>query len=136
MRTKLPISDLMALFIECVEKSGLKCYDGVPDNAESPFYICELIGIEPKDTKTMYVDAFTFYVHCIAKSELNKSSLGVFNMIDDLREQLTNELYLSNPFNILDMVDNGLIVMKTDETGEKHAIESITINVCYGFKCK
>ena len=45
MYTQLGLLDLIAAVQEKVEdKTGLKCYDAVPDNASSPFYFAEVVG--------------------------------------------------------------------------------------------
>lgn len=115
-------------------KTGLKCYDAVPKNAKSPFYFAEIIQTLPANSKTMYRDNFTVYIHAIAKE--NNSSVGVYELIDGLQEALTEDISLPEPFDLVMQTDNGVQTIKTDESKEKHAILSYTFTVCYGFKCK
>ena len=137
MNQRLSIVALIATLINCIEgKTGLRCYDAVPLDAESPFYFVELVSVQPKNTKSMYVDSFNCLFHCIAPQEENNSSVGIYSLIQGLQEALTHTLYLNEPFNLLRLEDNGVSIIKTDETGEKHAVCSITIDVAYGFICK
>ena len=68
---KLNVKTLLGAIQSVVENgTGLKCYDAVPLNAPSPFYFMEFSGSLPANTKTMFRDNMTVYIHCIAeKSE-------------------------------------------------------------------
>ena len=81
-----PIS-LIAAIQKQVRITGLKCYDAVPDNASSPFYFAEIVRILPQNTKTMFRDIYTVWIHCIA--EKSDSSVGIYNLIEQLQEALT-----------------------------------------------
>ena len=105
-------------------RTKLKCYDAVPVNAPSPFYFAEVINTTPANTKTMFRDNFTVWVHAIA--EKGNSSVGVYTMIEHLPE----------PFELIMQTDGGVQTIQTDETGEKHAVVTFDFMVCYGFKCK
>ena len=135
MIKKLPITLLMSSVQEVIERNtGRRCYDAVPLNAETPFYFLDLVSVQPKNSKNMYVDSFNLYVHCIADE--SPSSVGVNALIQDLQEALTESIYLPVPFRLLNTFDNGVVVIKTDETGEKHAICAFSFEVAYGFICK
>lgn len=135
MIQKLPITTLVASIIELVERNTAKrCYDAVPKDAPSPFYYIELVSVKPKNTKSMYVDAYNFNFHCIA--EVDYSSVKIHKLIQDLEEALTEDIALNDPYNLIRTIDNGVSVIKTDETGEKHAIVPVTYEVAYGFICK
>ena len=125
---------LAAIQSKIQKKTGLKCYDAVPKNAKSPFYFAEIIQTLPANSKTMYRDNFTVYIHAIAKE--NDSSVGIYDLIDGLQEALTEDISLPEPFELVMQTDNGVQTIKTDESQEKHAILSYTFTVCYGFKCK
>lgn len=132
---KLGPATLMAAIQDKVEENtGIQCYDAVPQNAESPFYFAEIIRILPANTKTMFRDNYTVWIHCIA--EENESSVGVYQLIEGLQESLTEDIILPEPFELVMQTDGGVQTIKTDETGEKHAIETFDFMVCYGFKCK
>lgn len=132
---KLSPVDLIAAVQDKVEEvTKLKCYDHVPKNAESPFYYAELTRILPANSKTMFRDNYTVWIHCIAED--SPSSVGVYNLIEGLQEALTEDIVLPEPFELIMQTNDGMQNLKTDETGEKHAIMSYTFMVCYGFICK
>lgn len=132
---KLSPVQLIASVQEKIESSTkLKCYDAVPVNADSPFYYAEIIRILPANTKTMFRDNYTVWIHCIA--EKGESSVGVYNLIENLQEALTEDISLPEPFELIMQTDGGVQTIKTDETGEKHAVVAFEFMVCYGFKCK
>lgn len=116
------------------EKTGVKCYDAVPRNAPSPFYFAEVIGKRPAHTKTMYRDVYTVWIHAIAQP--GDSSVQIYEMIQQLEEALTEDISLSEGFELILQASNGVQTIKTDETNEKHAVLSFEFTVCYGFKCK
>ena len=135
MLHKISITTLMAEVIELVQtNTGKRCYDAIPDNAPSPFYYAELVSVRPKNTKTMYVDSYDFQFHCIA--EVDFSSVKIHTLIQELEEALTHNLNLPDPYNLIRVVDNGVSVIKTDETGEKHAVCPVSFEISYGFICK
>ena len=115
------------------EKTGVKCYDAVPRNAPSPFYFAEVIRQTPAHSKTMFRDVFTVWIHCIAEGD---SSVGVSNLIENLQEVMTEDIILPEPFELISQTDAGVQTIKTDETGEKHAVVAFEFMICYGFKCK
>lgn len=129
-----PVLLLAALQKKIEEQTGKKCYDAVPKNAKSPFYFAEILRIQPDNTKTMWRDVYTANVHCIAAP--SKSSVGIFALIDQLEEALTSNIRLPNGYHVILQQSGGVQSIKTDETEEKHAILTLTIAVCYGFKVK
>lgn len=132
---KLGLTDLIAAVQKKVtEKTGLPCYDHVEKNTPSPFYFAEVIRITPANSKTMYRDNITVYIHCIA--EPGESSVQIYKLIEDLQEAMTEDIVLPEPFELIIQTDEGVQTIKTDETKEKHAIVPYTFMVCYGFKCK
>lgn len=135
MYTQLGLLDLIAAIQEKVEdKTGLKCYDAVPDNASSPFYFAEVVGKRPAHTKTMWRDIFTVWIHAIA--EPTDSSVPVYRYIQMLEEALTEDIQLPEEFELVRQTNNGVQTIKTDETNEKHAVLAYEFMVCYGFKWK
>lgn len=129
-----PITLIAAVQDKVEILTGLKCYDHVPPNEKSPFYFAELARILPANTKTMFRDNFSVAIHCIA--EKNQSSVGIYNLIESLQSALSEDIALPEPFELVLQTDNGVQAVKTDETGEKHAIVNFDFMVCYGFKCK
>lgn len=129
-----PVTLIAAIQNKIEENTGIRCYDAVPENAESPFYFAEITRILPANTKTMFRDNYTVWIHCIA--EESKSSVGVYQLIEGVQEALTEDIVLPEPFDLVMQTDSGVQTIKTDETGEKHAVETFDFMVCYGFKCK
>lgn len=114
--------------------TGLRCYDHVPLNEESPLYFAEITRVQPANSKTMFRDVYSVAIHCIA--EESPSSVGVYNLIENLQSALSEDITLPEPFELVMQTDNGVQTIKTDESGEKHAITDFDFMVCYGFKCK
>lgn len=132
---KLSPVTLIAAVQEKVEAiTWLRCYDHVPLNEESPLYFAEITRIQPANSKTMFRDVYSVAIHCIA--EESPSSVGVYNLIENLQSALSEDITLPEPFELVMQTDNGVQTIKTDESGEKHAIVSYDFTVCYGFICK
>ena len=132
---KLSPVTLIAAVQEKVEAlTGLRCYDHVPLNEASPLYFAEITRIQPANSKTMYRDVYSVAIHCIA--EESPSSVGVYNLIENLQSALSEDITLPEPFTLVMQTDNGVQTIKTDESGEKHAIVNFDFMVSYGFMCK
>ena len=129
-----PIDMIASIQNKIEDKTELRCYDHVPMNAESPFYFAEITRILPSNTKTMFRDNYTVLIHCIA--EKGDSSVGVYNLIQNLQEALSEDISLPEPYILIMQTDGGVQTIKTDETGEKHAVVTFDFMVCYGFNCK
>lgn len=135
MIRKISITTLMAKIIDLVEKNtGKRCYDAVPLDADAPFYFLELVSVKPKNAKSMYIDSYNFQLHAIAT--VDYSSVKIQQLIQDLEEALTEDIQLEEPYNLIRTIDNGVSVIKTDETGEKHAVIPVSYEISYGFICK
>ena len=117
------------------EKTSIACYDS-PENKQSPLYSVELTGIEPANTKTMYIDVYNVNIHSITAPIEPHSFSNTLKMVGLLNEALTDDLVLPDPFYVYDQSDNGLQVLKKDESNEGHAVESYSFKVCYGLRCK
>lgn len=116
------------------EKTKYRCYDAVPVNAKSPFYYVEIVGKRPAHSKTMWRDIFTVWIHAIA--EPGEPSVGVYELIRELEESLTEDIVLPEEFDLVMQTNNGIQTIKLDETNEKHAVLAYEFMVCYGFRCK
>lgn len=135
MYKQLGLVDLIAAIQEKVQdKTGLKCYDAVPDNAPSPFYFAEVVRKHPAHSKTMYRDVFEVWIHVIG--EPGESSVQVYDLIQRLEESLTEDIALPEEIELIMQTNNGIQAIKTDETNERHAVLAYEFMVCYGFKCK
>lgn len=135
MYKQLGIVDLISAIQSKVQDStNMACYDAVPGNTPSPFYFAEVVGKRPAHSKTMWRDVFTVWIHAIA--EPGDSSVQIYEMVQNLEEALTEDISLPEEFELIMQTDNGIQMIKTDETGEKHAVLAYEFKVCYGFKCK
>lgn len=135
MYVQLGLVELISAIQSKVEaKTGLRCLDAVPKDTKPPFYFAEVVSKHPAHTKTMWCDVFTVYIHAIA--EPDASSVGIYELINKLEEAMTEDIKLPEPFELLMQTNNGIQIIKTDETNEKHAVVSYEFTVCYGFKVK
>ena len=129
-----PVTLIAAVQDKVEALTELRCYDHVPLNESSTLYYAEITRIQPANSKTMYQDIYSVAIHCIA--EESPSSVGVYNLIENLESALSEDISLPEPFELVMQTDNGVQTIKTDETGEKHAIVNFNFTVCYGFMCK
>lgn len=129
-----PVTLIAAVQKKVEALTELRCYDHVPLNEESPLYFAEITRIQPANSKTMFRDVYSVAIHCIA--EESPSSVGVYNLIENLQSALSEDISLPEPFTLVMQTDNGVQVIKTDESGEKHAIVNFDFMVSYGFMCK
>lgn len=129
-----PVTLIAAVQDKVEALTGLRCYDHVPLNEASPLYFAEITRIQPANSKTMYRDVYSVAIHCIA--EESPSSVGVYNLIENLQSALSEDIILPEPFTLVMQTDNGVQTIKTDESGEKHAIVNFDFMVSYGFMCK
>lgn len=129
-----PVTLIAAVQDKIESLTDLRCYDHVPLNEASPLYFAEITRIQPANSKTMYRDVYSVAIHCIA--EESPSSVGVYNLIENLQSALSEDITLPEPFELVMQTDNGVQTIKTDESGEKHAIVNFDFMVCYGFMCK
>lgn len=135
MLKKLGLVDLHKAIKEKIEdKTKLKAYDVVPENAPAPFYFIEIVDKRPEDTKVMWCEVFTVWIHAIAKK--TGSRIDIYQLIQKLEEALTEELDLPEEFDILRQTESGMQSLQEDETHEMHAILTYEIKVSYGFKTK
>lgn len=129
-----PVTLIAAVQDKVESLTELRCYDHVPLNEASPLYFAEITRIQPANSKTMYRDVYSVAIHCIA--EESPSSVGVYNLIENLQSALSEDIILPEPFELVMQTDNGVQTIKTDESGEKHAIVNFDFMVSYGFMCK
>ena len=135
MYKQIGLTDLISAIQKKIEDhTGTKSYDAVPKNAPSPFYFAEIVGKRPAHSKTMWRDVFTVWIHAVA--EPGESSVGIYGLIQELEEALTEDIELPEGFDLIMQTNNGVQTIKTDETNEKHAVLAYEFMICYGFKCK
>ncbi len=127
---QLVLTDIVsAIQQKIVKKTGLKCYDYVEKNAKSPFYFLEVASQTSASNKTMYVNTVSVMIHCIA--EAKNSSVGIYKLINNVQEALTEDIEISTPYKLVLQTEGSLQTIKTDETGEKHAIIAYDFLICY-----
>lgn len=114
--------------------TGVACYDVAPAGKKAPLYFVEAVGKRAENTKTMFCDVFTLYVHCIAAQ--GKGHADIYGMIQAAEEALTTEISLSEDFTLLRQTEVGLVHIKQDESREMHAVLAYEIKICYGFATK
>lgn len=132
----LPLTTLHKAIKDLVEeKTGLPCFDEVPEDKPSPFYILEIVGKENSNTKTMYRDIYSIYVHAISSSK-QKGSVAIYQLLQGLEEALSVEIELPEPFHLVNQINRGIENIREDETGEKHGILAVDFYVSYGYIAK
>lgn len=107
MYKRLGLVDLIsAIQLKVEDKTGLKCYDAVPSDAPSPFYFAEVVQKKADNTKTMLRDVFTVFIHAVA--EPTGSSEQIYDLIQKLEEALSEEIELSEEYELILQTENGL----------------------------
>lgn len=136
MIQRLSLAVFLGCLIEAIEAgTGTACYDS-PENRKSPLYSVELQSTQPENTKTMYIDAITVWVHCISEPARPYSNAKVLGMVQRLEQALMEGFELPAPFSLYRTTCNGVQTVKKDETDEGHAIAEFTLRVCYGLRVK
>lgn len=136
MLKKLSVLDMHVALKNRIEAAtDLKCIDDIKVNEPSPFTYLDIVGMVPKNTKTMYVDEFTIHVHIISAAA--SSSIPHYENIQAVQEAFTEEIKLPEPFNVFGDPASGLISnYKEPETGERHAVLGFVFKISYGFRIK
>lgn len=135
MLKQLNLTDLVGAVKARLEgNTTLPIYDVPPKNAPSPLVYVEVVGVEPRDSKTMYLKDYTLWLHVIADE--TASSVPLYQRIQDVNEAMTEDIELPECFTLVMQSDNGIQTIKTDESGEKHAVLEYGFRVCFGYKLK
>ncbi len=133
--TKMQISNLVKAIQSKVESAtGIRCYHSIEENTPRPLYFVEVVKTMPANTKTMFRDNMTVYIHCITKAQ--DSSDELYSLIRKLQEALTEDVALQEPFELIIQADKGVQKIETDKTNERHAVVQYDFAVCYKFQCK
>lgn len=136
MYKRLSIAEFLGSLIDCIEqRTGIKCYDD-PNNKPSPLYSVQIVRTQPQNTKTMYIDTYEVWVHCISEAANPYSSAPVLKLVQTLEEAMTQDVKIPAPFQLYRQEYEGLQTLKQDESGEGHAVLSYRFFVCYGYRCK
>lgn len=135
MLKQFPITELIkAIQTQVRAGTGMKCFDHVEKDEESPFYYVEFRQSRPGNSKTMFVQDYIVYIHVV--TEESESSVPVYKYIELLEEALTQDINIPDPYNLVMQVDNGVQSIYREETGEIHGIVNFTFRISYGWKCK
>ena len=140
MLNQINLTDIMSavkIRVETgTEDCGTKlcCYDEIPLNAPSPCVYMQLVGVAPANTKTMYVNDYTVWLHVI--SEDVRTSKPLFEYIDEVQSAMSQNIVIPADYVLISQMCNGIQNIQTDETGERHAVISYTLKIGYGYICK
>ena len=133
VRRLSPVTLLSAVRTAVEAGTGKACVSD-PDGRKAPFYGMELVGSEPKRTKSMRLDEFTVYLHAFAPPA--RSQAGVLELVQDVEEALEATIELPPPFELAGQDEDGIIQIKRDESGEWHAVVAYRLTVSYGLIVK
>lgn len=135
MLKQFPITELIkAIQTRVQDGTGKKCFDFVEKDEVSPFYFAEFIQSKPANSKTMFVQDYTVYVHVI--TEESESTVPMYKYIEELEEAMTQDIAIPEPYTLVLQKDNGVLSHYREETGEHHAIVSFGFKISYGWKMK
>lgn len=134
MVRRLSPMTLLSAVRDTVEAGTGKACVSDPDGRKAPFYGMELVGSEPKRTKSMRLDEFTVYLHAFAPP--SRSQAGVLELVQDVEEALEATIELPPPFELAAQDEDGIIQIKRDESGEWHAVVAYRLTVSYGLIVK
>ena len=110
------------------------CYDEPPKDAQAPLYYIEVVNKRQADTKTMFCEVYTIWLHIIGEDK--QGNVQMYNLIQEAEEALTEGIDLPEAFELVLQTSQGIIVNKTDESGEKHVVIAYDFKISYGFKMK
>jgi hypothetical protein len=135
MLKQLNLIDLVGAVKTRLEgNTQLSTHDVPPTNQPAPLVYIEVVGVEPRDSKTMYLKNYTLWLHVIADEVA--SSVPIYNHITEVQEAMTEDIELPAGFEMVLQSDDGIQTIKTDESGEKHAVLAYSFLVCFGYKQK
>lgn len=135
MNRQLSLVDLIKAVQDRIQfGSNLICYDHVPDNAQTPLVYAEVVGIEPADSKTMYIKDYSVWVHVI--SDDAPTSVPVYRCVQEVQEAMTEDVVLPQYVNLVLQTDAGLQTIYQEQDGAKHAVLEYHFKVSYGYKFK
>lgn len=136
MLRRISITELMsALLGHIADRTGVRAIIN-PESEKSPFYLLPPPTVEPVNTKTQFIDRFTFTIHCISEPSDPFSYAPVFALENALEEAMTDELRLPRPFQVVSQTFAGVNAIKEDPSREGHAVTTYVIDVSYGYRCK
>lgn len=133
---RLSIAEFWGLVLDHInEHTEIPVYTTASEH-KSPFYYLEFFSTKPVDTKTQFIDRFTFMLHAISKPTNPFTYEPVLDMVKELQEIMTEEVKIGKPFWLINQTYNGLLSLKEDPSHEGHAVLEYQIDISYGFKVK
>lgn len=136
MIQRLSAADFVGRLMEVLEnRTGIPCYSS-PDDEPSPLLSVQLLRSHPENTKTMFIDVFDIWIHCISEAAIPYSDAPALELVKKVEGALMLPFNLPPPFTLQNIEYDGLETVKKDETGEGHAVLSFHFSVCYGFDVK
>lgn len=136
MLRRLSIAEFWGLLLDHITSHTEIPVYTAPYERKSPFYYLELLGTEPVDTKTQYIDRFKFSIHAISQPTKPFSFEPVLNMVQEIEEIMTDDMKIGRPFWLVNQSFDGVQAVKKDETEEGHAVLDYHFDISYGFKVK
>lgn len=139
MIQKLSFTTVLAAVIKKVEENTcLRCYDGVPNNAPTPFYFAEIAGQIPDPSKTMWKERYQIFIHAFAPGTKDgtSSSIYIFDAIQKLEESLTEAIEIPEDYELIMQTPTGVQQILDEQDGTKHAIMGYDFTIFYGYKMK
>ena len=136
MLKKYNLIDLIKIVKEQLEaNTGATVYDTYPPkDAPSPFYFIEFVKTTEIKSKVYFVDNYSLYVHAIGS--VNGSNAEIYTMIDELRDAMTEDIPLEEPYVLTNQQSDGVLRIRKDETNELHAVVGFSFRIAYGLKIK
>ncbi|SJZ37942.1 DUF5072 family protein [Garciella nitratireducens] len=134
MIKKLSFIEVLEGIINLIElKTGKRCYDDIPINANLPFYFAEIIGQEPDPSKTMWKEKYYVNIHAFSEGG---SSIHIYNTIQELEEAMTESITIKENYELIRQHPTGLQRILTEEDNIKHAVLGYEFLIMYGYKTK
>lgn len=136
MLRRLSIAEFWGLLLDHISNRTKIPVFTSPAEHKSPFYYLELLGTDPVDTKTQYIDRFKFSIHAISKPLQPFSFEPVLDLVQEIQEVMTDDVQIGPPFWLVNQVADGVQTVKEDPSHEGHAVLDYHFDISYGFKVK
>lgn len=135
---RINISELWGMLVEHVkQRTEVNVYPIPTYDMKTPCIGVEFLGSEPANSKTEFVEAFSFSFHAISAPVEPYSPAQVLALTEELQEIMTEPIDLRPPFHLYSYEFEGIRTIKEDEeTSEGHSVLDYTFLVSYGYICK
>ncbi len=122
------------LKITIEKKTKLPCYTVIPNQTSYPFYYIEGVERKTVDAKSMWQELFTVYIYIIGES--SDDGMKILNDIHELEQSLDDGILLSQEYKLIKQINNGIQMIKIENTNEVHAVIQYDFMISYGYKYK